>query len=253
MYLFPSWRKKKYAFLKGSSDWWTGLVLDLFAIPATIVLYKLSRYVKRITPNGISLVSFIVFYLGVALLFARPNDNAYFTLCFFLSSVLDCMDGKLARLRGEGSQFGAIVDQFFDMLKHSLGLMLVGLALSVKLDSPYLLIIMLPHALWLGVGHMNAITRDVLGYPEEEVICENHKTKWQLFCAKRGLNSNVYNQAVIIYVVILLVGINLRDPTVFLLVGIYIRSILSICKKRRRAAAVVATSCGAGKICKALR
>jgi phosphatidylglycerophosphate synthase len=231
MFLFPSWRKNKYTFLKANEDWWSVLFVDLLAIPGTIVLDKLSKYVKRITPNGISLVSFIVFYLGVALLFVRPNDNAYFTLCFFLSSVLDCMDGKLARLRGEGSQFGGIVDQFFDMLKHSLGLMLVGLALSVKLDSPYLLIIMLPHALWLGVGHINFITRTVQGCPEEEVSNENHKTKWQLFCYKRGLTYNIYNQAVIIYVVILLIGINLQNPTLFLLVGIYLRSILSIWQK----------------------
>lgn len=232
MYLFSSWRKEKYFFLKGNSDWWTILVLDLFAIPATIVLAKLRNHVGKITPNGISLVSFLIFYLGVALMFVRPYDNVYFTLCFFLSSVLDCMDGKLARLLGETSQFGGIVDQFFDMFKHGLGLMLVGLALSIKLDNPYLLIIMLPHALHLGVGHINYITRSVMCSDtlEEEEVSD----KWKLFCDKRCLTYDIYNQSVIIYVVILLIGINLKNPTLFLLVGIYLRSILWIWKRCRK-------------------
>ena len=103
MYLFPSWRKKRYAFLKRNEVWWTVLVLDLFAIPVTILLAKLRKHIGRITPNGVSLLSFVIFFLGVTLLLVRPNDNAYFTLCFFVSCVLDAMDGKLARLRGETS------------------------------------------------------------------------------------------------------------------------------------------------------
>ena len=234
MYLFPSWRKSKYTFLKDNDDWLTVLFIDLFAIPGTIVLARLRKYVGSISPNGVSLVSFLIFYLGVTLLFVHPNSNVYFTLCFFLSCVLDAMDGKLARLLWEESPFGGVVDQLFDMLKHGLGLILVGLALSVKLNNPYLLIIILPHALFLGVGHINFITRTLQGcytYPEEEVSNENHKTKWQLFCDKRGLTYNIYNQVEVIYVVILLIGINLQNPTLFLLVGIYLRSILWIWKK----------------------
>ena len=121
MYFSPSWRRQKYPFLKDNEAWWVVLVLDLFAVPGVIILGKLRKYVKLITPNGISVTSFVFFFLGVALLFIRPHNNAYFTLCFFLGSVLDCMDGKLARLRGETSQLGVIVDAFFDMLNHSLG------------------------------------------------------------------------------------------------------------------------------------
>lgn len=244
MYLFPSYRKNRYPFIKSNEVWLTVLVLDIVAIPGTIFLAKLRKYVGSITPNGVGLVSFLIFYLGVALLFVCPNSNAYFTLCFFLSCVLDAMDGKLARLLGEESPFGGVVDQLFDMLKHGLGLMLVGLALSAKLDNPYLLIIMLPHALFLGVGHINYISRTIQGcytHPEEEVSNENHKTKWQLFCDKRGLTYNIYNQVEVIYVVILLIGINLQNPTLFLLVGIYLRSILWIWKECRKNAVSTST------------
>jgi len=241
MYLFPSWRKKKYAFLKDNEDWWTVLVLDLFAIPATIVLAKLRKYFRRITPNGISLVSFVIFYLGVALLFVYPHANTYFTLCFFLSCVLDAMDGKLARLRGEQSQFGAVVDQLFDMLKHSIGLMLVGCAMSIKADNVCPLIIILPYSLFLGIGNINFITRTVTSlhaYGEQEVSNEvGHQTRWQLFLDKRGLASyGPWSEVEVIYVVILLIGINLHDPTWFLLAGIYLSFIPRIWKKFRKKA-----------------
>lgn len=101
MYIFPSWRKKKYPFLKDNDVWWTVLVLNLFAIPGTIIADKLGKHLRMITPNGISVTSFVFFFLGVTLLFMCPHNNAYFTLCFFLASVLDAMDGQLARLCGK--------------------------------------------------------------------------------------------------------------------------------------------------------
>jgi phosphatidylglycerophosphate synthase len=244
MYLFPSWRKNRYAFLKNHDDWWTVIVLDLLAIPATIVLAKLRKHAKKITPNGVSLVSFMAFCLGVVLMFVRPDSNAYFTFCFFLSCLLDSVDGKLARLLGEASQFGEIVDGFFDMLKTSLGLMLVGIALSMKSDSPYPLMVLLPYSLFLGVGQINRITRLVTGrhtYLEQEVS-HNEKSKWRLFCDKRGLAYGVCDVE-IIYIVILLIGINLKNPTLFMFVGIYLKSVFWIWKRFIKKA-VNTSACG---------
>ncbi|MBW8001337.1 MAG: CDP-alcohol phosphatidyltransferase family protein [Planctomycetes bacterium] len=234
MYLFPSWRKKRYAFLKRNDVWWAVLVLNLFAVPGTIIADKLGKHLRVITPNGISVTSFVFFFLGVTLLFIRPHNNAYFTLCFFFGSVLDAMDGQLARLRGETSQLGVIVDAFFDMLNHSLGLMLVGVALSIKVDSPYPLIIILPYSLYLGVMHINCITNAVYPPPKQEVSDEtNNRTKWQLFCDKRGLGYNIYTDVEVICVVILLIGVNLQNPAMFLFVGIYSKFVLTVLKKIR--------------------
>lgn len=235
MYLLPSRRKKKYSFLKANEAWWTVLVLDLFAIPGVIVANK---FKKAITPNGISSASFVIFYLAVALMFVYPNKNAYFTLCFFICSVVDAMDGKLARMRGEASQFGVIVDAIFDMLNHGLGLMLVGLALSIKTGSPYPLVIILPYSIYLGSAHINHITSAVMCFnarPEQKLtVIGSNKTKWQLFCDKRGLRYKIYGDVEIIYVIILLIGVNLQNPSFFLLVGIYPPFILQIWEKLRK-------------------
>jgi len=225
MYFSPSWRRQKYPFLKDNETWWVVLVLDLFAVPGVIILGKLRKYEKLITPNGISLTSFVFFFLGITLLFIRPHNNAYFTLCFFLSSVLDCMDGKLARLRGETSQLGVIVDAFFDMLNHSLGLMLVGVALSIKVDSPYPLVIILPYSLYLGVMHINCITDQVMRAKRPAKSAFEEKTIWQKFCDKRGLLYYVYGNMETIYLAILIIGINLPNPCLWLLITIYLRFI----------------------------
>jgi len=248
MYLFPSWRKKKCSFLKDNEAWWTVFVLDLFAVPSVIILGKLHKYGKLTTPNGISVTSFVFFFLGVALLFVRPHNNAYFTLCFFLGSVLDGMDGKLARLQGETSQLGAIVDALFDMLNHSLGLMLVGLALSVKTNSPYPLIIILPYSLYLGGMHINHITSVIQGCSSSKKQEDISKTKWQLFCDNRGLRYNIYGDVEVIYIVILLIGINLQNPAMFLFVGIYLNFILEVLKKIRKELALRNLSKGSVRI-----
>jgi phosphatidylglycerophosphate synthase len=245
MFLFPSWRKKKYSFLKANEAWWTVLVLDLFAIPGIIIAHK---FRKVVTPNGIGVASFVFFYLAVALMFVYPNKNVYFTLCFFICSVLDAMDGKLARLRGEASQFGVIVDAFFDMLNHSLGLMLVGIALSIKGDSPYPLIIILPYSLYLGSMHINDITSVIQGYSSSKKQEDTPKTKWQLFCDKRGLDYDIYADVEIIYIIILLIGINLQNPAMFLFIGIYLNWILRIWKKIRKELALRNSSKGLVRI-----
>jgi phosphatidylglycerophosphate synthase len=145
------------------------------------------------------------------------------------------MDGKLARLRGVKSQFGGIVDQSFDMLKHGVGLTLVGLALSLKTDSAYPLAIILPYALYIGVAHINYITKAATSCrmkPEPESANDvKGSTRWQLFCDKRGLGYRVYTDVELIYIVILLIGINLQNPTLLLLVGVYVNSIRWIWKK----------------------
>lgn len=238
MYLFPSWRKKRYAFLKRNDIWWTVLILNLFAVPGTIIADKLGKHLRVITPNGISVTSFVFFFLGVTLLFMRPHNNAYFTLCFFLGSVLDAMDGQLARLRGETSQLGVIVDALFDMLNHSLGLMLVGVALSIKTNSPYPLIIILPYSLYLGVMHINDITSVIQERSSSKKQESFPQTKWQLFCDKRGLKYRIYGDVEVIYIAILLIGINLPNPSMFLFVSIYLNIILRALKKIRKESAL---------------
>jgi phosphatidylglycerophosphate synthase len=99
---------------KAKDSWWTVFLVDPYA----------SRLVRRVagyrwvTPNRLTL-------LGTALGFASA---ACFALAdrwwllagaalFHLSFVVDCMDGKLARLQGSGSVFGGWLDYILDRFR----------------------------------------------------------------------------------------------------------------------------------------
>jgi len=235
MYFSPSWRRKKYPFLKDNEAWWIVLVLDLLAIPLSLIANKFEKYINIaapnqprlnfMTPNSISLASFVMFYLGISILFVYPDKNLAYTACFFTSVLLDAVDGKLARISGTKSSFGAIVDAFFDMLNHSLGLVLIGLALSSRTNDLYPLLVLLPYTIFLGGIHINQITEVVTGHSskhQKNIITNNPKTKWQVFCDKRGLGYNIYNDIEVIDVSILLIAVNLKNPTLFLFLSIYL-------------------------------
>jgi phosphatidylglycerophosphate synthase len=74
--------------------------------------------VKWITPNLLTMGAFLLGFVA-AYCFAR-GDYPWLVagaVVFHISFVLDCMDGKIARLKGTGSVFGAWLDYVFDRLR----------------------------------------------------------------------------------------------------------------------------------------
>lgn len=109
--------KKKYTLedirkvLKPADAWWTVLVIDPIAIR---LLWIVSNFTK-LTPNQITAISFI-FGLLSALSFLQ-GTWIYLILGAFLFQIcflIDCIDGKLARLKGLKSGFGAYLDAMLD-------------------------------------------------------------------------------------------------------------------------------------------
>lgn len=99
---------------KKRDAWWTVLLVDPVATP----LVRLTAMRTRITPNQITWGAFL---LGLA-------SSTFFVLgdwqwliagavVYHLSFILDCMDGKVARLTGTGSVFGAWLDFVFDRIR----------------------------------------------------------------------------------------------------------------------------------------
>ncbi|MFW9991185.1 MAG: CDP-alcohol phosphatidyltransferase family protein [Candidatus Odinarchaeota archaeon] len=86
-----------------------------------------------ITPNRVTWIGFFVFLLGTAIL-ALAGDNValLFTtgLMFWLSAVIDCMDGQLARKRGTSSKRGEWLDRALDNFKGVLFLLALGINIS---------------------------------------------------------------------------------------------------------------------------
>ena len=84
--------------------------------PLAYVLSK-ALYPTPISPNLVTFVS-ILFGLaaGVLLVVQLPGHMALAGLCIFLSAILDCADGMLARMRGTSSAFGRMLDGVADLV-----------------------------------------------------------------------------------------------------------------------------------------
>ncbi|WP_308294243.1 CDP-alcohol phosphatidyltransferase family protein [Streptomyces sp. ST2-7A] len=99
---------------KKRDAWWTVLLVDPVATP----LVRWTAIHTRLTPDAITWLALLL-GLGAAACFALADWRWLLlgALLYHLSFVLDCMDGKLARLTGTGSIFGAWLDYVFDRVR----------------------------------------------------------------------------------------------------------------------------------------
>ncbi|MEU1041212.1 CDP-alcohol phosphatidyltransferase family protein [Streptomyces sp. NPDC005551] len=99
---------------KKRDAWWTVLLVDPVATP----LVRQVALRTRITPNQITWGAFLL-GLASSVFFALGDWRWLIAGAFLyhLSFILDCMDGKVARLTGQGSVFGAWLDFVFDRIR----------------------------------------------------------------------------------------------------------------------------------------
>ncbi|WP_229069196.1 CDP-alcohol phosphatidyltransferase family protein [Actinoplanes sp. DH11] len=94
--------------------WWTVLLVD----PLASRLVRLVAPYRWITPNVLTLLATVI---GVgAMVFFAIGDRwalAAGAVLFHLSFVVDCMDGKIARLNGTGTIFGQWLDFVLDRVR----------------------------------------------------------------------------------------------------------------------------------------
>lgn len=94
--------------LKARDAWWTVLVIDPIAARILPVIYPIAW----ITPMRLTLFAGAIgllpglFFLDGALVFGA--------VAFQIRFLIDCLDGKLARLRHSSSTMGRLVDSVFD-------------------------------------------------------------------------------------------------------------------------------------------
>ncbi|TPQ23887.1 CDP-alcohol phosphatidyltransferase family protein [Streptomyces sporangiiformans] len=107
---------------KKRDAWWTVLLVDPVATP----LVRITAMRTKITPNQITWGAFLL-GLASAACFALGDWRWLIAgaIVYHLSFILDCMDGKVARLTGQGSVFGAWLDFVFDRVR----VMVCGVAL----------------------------------------------------------------------------------------------------------------------------
>lgn len=99
---------------KDRDAWWTVWLVD----PLASRLVWLVAPHRAITPNRLTMAAFGI-GLAAAACFAQQSYGWLIAgaVLFHLSFVIDCMDGKIARLNGTGSVFGAWLDYVFDRLR----------------------------------------------------------------------------------------------------------------------------------------
>ncbi|MBB2944490.1 phosphatidylglycerophosphate synthase [Actinoplanes lutulentus] len=99
---------------KRRDAWWTVWLVD----PLASRLVWLVAPWRWVTPNRLTIGAFFV-GLGSAYCFWQQDYTWLVAgaVLYHLSFVLDCMDGKIARLNGTGSLFGTWLDYVFDRLR----------------------------------------------------------------------------------------------------------------------------------------
>ncbi|MBC6464611.1 CDP-alcohol phosphatidyltransferase family protein [Actinomadura alba] len=99
---------------KKRDAWWTVFLVDPIAI-------RLTRFLANrtsITPNQITVGSIVLGAVSAGCFaLASPGWLALGALFYHLSFVLDCCDGKIARLKRSGTLFGLWLDFMFDQAR----------------------------------------------------------------------------------------------------------------------------------------
>ncbi|MDX6364481.1 MAG: hypothetical protein QOC85_3491 [Streptomyces sp.] len=99
---------------KKRDAWWTVLLVDPVATP----LVRQVALRTRITPNQITWGAFLLGLVSaVCFAFGDWRWLIAGAVVYHLSFILDCMDGKVARLTGQSSVFGAWLDFVFDRIR----------------------------------------------------------------------------------------------------------------------------------------
>ncbi|MFD0854180.1 CDP-alcohol phosphatidyltransferase family protein, partial [Actinomadura adrarensis] len=111
------------AVCKRRDAWWTVLLVDPVAIRITRVLANRTS----ITPSQITIVAFLL-GLGSAACFLQGTTGYLIAgaVLYHVGFILDCCDGKIARLKGLGTPFGGWLDFMFDRIRDSICAVALG-------------------------------------------------------------------------------------------------------------------------------
>ncbi|WP_099212025.1 archaetidylinositol phosphate synthase [Thermococcus henrietii] len=83
-----------------------------------------------LTPNAVTVIGLLMSLLAAYLYYLHEPRLAALTL--LIGSLIDALDGTLARLTGKTSRFGAFLDSTFDRISD--GAVLLGIALGSLVD-----------------------------------------------------------------------------------------------------------------------
>lgn len=105
-------------------------ILDLLLYrPVAFVIARVLAHTS-VTPNQVTVAAVVSSVVGgAALASGTPRGFAFGALMYLLSNLLDCADGMLARIKGNGTTLGRMIDVFADVLAATS--VYVGLAIGL--------------------------------------------------------------------------------------------------------------------------
>jgi phosphatidylglycerophosphate synthase len=118
--------------------------VDLYVHRPLAYLLARALYPTPISPNVVTIGSMVVGVYAAVLMVSPsvPHHFQWAALCAFLSTVLDCADGQLARLRKTSSVIGRMLDGTADVIVTAAILVAGGYYIIQKYagDSPWLML-----------------------------------------------------------------------------------------------------------------
>jgi hypothetical protein len=138
---------------KRRDAWYTVAVVDRIAIPLTLRLAC-----TPVTPNQVTIAALAIRAVALALIVAGHVWWAF--VIWQVAFVLDCVDGKLARLTRRFSPYGKALDQWGDLLMAFLFLVVAG-ATVPGLAVP----VMAAMFIWFLLWSSNWLVSDRVGTP----------------------------------------------------------------------------------------
>lgn len=100
-----------YAARKRRDSWWTVYAVDPVACRVALAVANRTRW----TPNQLTVSSLVLGMASAASL--ATNHLVIGAVLFYLSFMVDCVDGKIARLKGTGTPFGLWLDYVGDRVR----------------------------------------------------------------------------------------------------------------------------------------
>lgn len=139
---------------KKRDAWWTVLLVD--PIAARLIV-PIANY-TRLTPNQISIIAFFL-GLGAAYSFYVGSYTALLigALLYHFSFILDCIDGKIARLKGTGTIFGMWLDYTLDRVRVAICAVALLYGQFVRTEEMFYLYLILLVVLLDMMRYMNAL------------------------------------------------------------------------------------------------
>lgn len=106
--------KELWATKTKDDEWWSSFVTS----PLAIILNYFVVDVKYLTPNKITLISFITAIIAsICIVFGGVQNFIIAAILIHLSHIFDCMDGQMARYRKTSSTSGSYYDKLTDQIQ----------------------------------------------------------------------------------------------------------------------------------------